>query len=56
LGDQPATRPPLTGTGTQRDDYTVLLFAPRRWAEPVEFMYHCSTNCAIFLMSLEDLV
>ena len=37
-------------------DYTIVLFAHRGWAEPVEFMHHCSTKWATFLMSLKSLV
>src|SRR5689334_18422765 len=37
----------------QDDDYTIVLFAHRGWVEPVEFMYHCSTKWASFLMSLK---
>jgi uncharacterized protein YndB with AHSA1/START domain len=40
----------------QEDDYTVVLFRHLGWSEPVEFMHHCSTKWAIFLMSLKDLV
>jgi len=40
----------------QDDDYTIVLFAHRGWAAPVEFMYHCSTKWASFLMSLKALV
>jgi uncharacterized protein YndB with AHSA1/START domain len=38
------------------DGYTVVLFRHEGWKEPVEFMYHCSTKWAIFLMSLKSLV
>lgn len=41
---------------TQDQDYTILLFKHLGWKEPVEFMYHCSTKWAIFLMSLKALV
>jgi uncharacterized protein YndB with AHSA1/START domain len=40
----------------QADDYTVVLFKHEGWTEPVEFMHHCSTKWAIFLMSLKSLV
>ncbi len=40
----------------QADDFTIILFRHEGWAEPVEFMYHCSTKWAIFLMSLKSLV
>jgi hypothetical protein len=38
------------------DDYTVVLFKHEGWREPVEFMSHCSTKWATFLMSLKQLV
>jgi uncharacterized protein YndB with AHSA1/START domain len=37
-------------------DYTTLLFTHEGWKEPVEFMYHCSTKWAVFLMSLKSLL
>ncbi|WP_208092596.1 SRPBCC family protein [Blastococcus xanthinilyticus] len=37
-------------------DYTVVLFEHQGWAEPVEFMHHCSTKWATYLMSLKQLV
>ena len=40
----------------QKDDYTIILFKQAGWKEPVEFMYHCSTKWAIFLMSLKSLL
>lgn len=41
---------------TQDGDWTIVLFAHAGWREPVEFMNHCSTKWAIFLMSLKSLV
>jgi uncharacterized protein YndB with AHSA1/START domain len=40
----------------QDGDYTILLFAHAGWREPVEFMHHCSTKWATFLMSLKQLL
>ena len=40
----------------QDGDYTIVLFNHQGWKEPVEFMSHCSTKWAIFLMSLKSLV
>ena len=40
----------------QDGDYAVVLFKHQGWKEPVEFMHHCSTKWAIFLMSLKSLV
>ncbi|GAA0898748.1 SRPBCC domain-containing protein [Virgisporangium ochraceum] len=37
-------------------EYTVILFGHRGWKEPVEFMNHCSTKWATFLLSLKSLV
>ena len=34
----------------------VNLARARGWAEPVEFMYHCSTKWAVFLLSLKQLL
>jgi uncharacterized protein YndB with AHSA1/START domain len=36
--------------------FTIVLFAHQGWREPVEFMYHCSTKWATFLMSLKSLL
>jgi uncharacterized protein YndB with AHSA1/START domain len=35
---------------------TVVMFKHQDWKEPVEFMHHCSTKWAMFLMSLKALV
>jgi uncharacterized protein YndB with AHSA1/START domain len=40
----------------QSGDYTIALFAHEGWKEPVEFMHHCSTKWATFLVSLKQLV
>ena len=37
-------------------DYTAVLFKHQGWKEPSEFMHHCSTKWALFLMSLKSLV
>jgi len=37
-------------------DFTIVLFSHEGWAEPVEFLYHCSTKWAVFLLSLKALV
>ncbi|MHB8575975.1 MAG: SRPBCC family protein [Dehalococcoidia bacterium] len=34
-------------------DETVLLFTHADWREPVEFMHHCSTKWAVFLLGLK---
>ena len=40
----------------QDGDYVSVLFKHQGWKEPVEFMHHCSTKWALFLMSLKSLV
>lgn len=40
----------------QEGEYSIVLFKHLGWKEPVEFMHHCSTKWAIFLMSLKSLV
>ena len=35
---------------------TALLFTHADWREPLEFMHHCSTKWAVFLLSLKSLV
>jgi uncharacterized protein YndB with AHSA1/START domain len=40
----------------QEGDFAIVLFEHRGWREPVEFMYHCSTKWAMFLMSLKELL
>jgi uncharacterized protein YndB with AHSA1/START domain len=40
----------------QRGEYTIVLFKHEGWREPVEFMHHCSTKWATYLMSLKQLV
>ncbi|HET6969226.1 MAG TPA: SRPBCC domain-containing protein [Ornithinibacter sp.] len=40
----------------QDGDYTIVMFGHRGWREPVEFMHHCSTKWASFLLSLKSLV
>lgn len=39
-----------------KQDQTFVLFKHANWKEPVEFMLHCSTKWATFLLSLRDLV
>jgi uncharacterized protein YndB with AHSA1/START domain len=40
----------------QDGDWTILLFKHQGWREPVEFMHHCSTKWAVFLLSLKALL
>ena len=37
-----------------KDDQTFVIFKHANWKEPVEFMHHCSTKWAVFLLSLRD--
>ena len=40
----------------QDGDYTIVLFKHQGWREPVEFMHHCSTKWAVFLLSLKAMI
>ena len=40
----------------QDGDYTIVLFKHQGWKAPVEFMHHCSTKWAVFLLSLKSLL
>ncbi|MES2947370.1 MAG: SRPBCC domain-containing protein [Pseudomonadota bacterium] len=40
----------------QSGDHAIVLFKHQGWKEPVEFMHHCSTKWAVYLMSLKALV
>ncbi|HVN24576.1 MAG TPA: SRPBCC domain-containing protein [Syntrophorhabdales bacterium] len=37
-----------------KKDRTVVLFTHANWKKPTEFMHHCSTKWATFLLSLRD--
>jgi uncharacterized protein YndB with AHSA1/START domain len=37
----------------REDGQTIVLFTHAGWAEPVEFLHHCSTRWAYFLLSLK---
>ncbi|NWJ42586.1 MAG: SRPBCC domain-containing protein [Geothrix sp.] len=37
-----------------KEGQTFILFTHSGWKEPVEFMHHCSTKWATFLLSLRD--
>jgi uncharacterized protein YndB with AHSA1/START domain len=39
-----------------RDGQVFVLFTHAGWKEPVEFMHHCSTKWATFMLSLRDWV
>ena len=38
------------------DQHAIVLFKHQGWKEPVEFMHHCSTKWAMYLMSLKALL
>jgi Activator of Hsp90 ATPase homolog 1-like protein len=40
----------------QEGDWIVVFFKHQGWREPVEFMHHCSTKWAVFLLSLKSLL
>jgi uncharacterized protein YndB with AHSA1/START domain len=40
----------------QEGEQTTVLFKHEGWKEPVEFMHHCSTKWAVFILSLKSLV
>jgi uncharacterized protein YndB with AHSA1/START domain len=40
----------------RREGQTIVLFDHEGWRESNEFMHHCSTKWATFLLSLKDLV
>ena len=40
----------------QDGDYTIVMFKHQGWKEPVEFMHHCSTKWASYLLSLKSLI
>jgi uncharacterized protein YndB with AHSA1/START domain len=40
----------------QEGGWTIVLFKHQGWREPVEFMHHCSTKWAVFLLSLKALL
>jgi uncharacterized protein YndB with AHSA1/START domain len=56
--DEPAEWRGTTITFDLRQDgeWAIVLFAHEGWREPVEFMSHCSTKWATFLLSLKQLV
>lgn len=41
---------------SQTDEWAIVLFKHEGWREPVEFMHHCSTKWASFLLSLKKYV
>ncbi|MEO8384623.1 MAG: SRPBCC domain-containing protein [Betaproteobacteria bacterium] len=40
----------------QEDDWTIVLFKHSDWKEAGEFMHHCSTKWAVFMLSLKALL
>ena len=41
---------------SRHDGFTIVRFTHAGWAEPVEFLSHCSTKWAVFLLSLKALI
>jgi uncharacterized protein YndB with AHSA1/START domain len=41
---------------SQEGEYTIVLFGHKNWRKANEFMSHCSTKWATFLLSLKELV
>ncbi len=41
---------------SEQDGYAIVLFSHTGWREPGEFLHHCSTKWATFLMSLKHLL
>ena len=57
------TRGPADWLGTEvifklewKQEQTFVLFEHAKWKEPVEFMHHCSTKWATFLLSMRDAI
>ena len=40
----------------QSDHWTIIIFKHAGWKQPVEFMHHCNTKWAVFLLSLKSLL
>jgi uncharacterized protein YndB with AHSA1/START domain len=40
----------------QAGEHAIVLFKHQNWKEPVEFMHHCSTKWAVYLLSLKSLL
>jgi hypothetical protein len=40
----------------QDGEHTIVMFKHEGWQEPVEFMHHCSTKWATYLMSLKSMI
>ena len=41
---------------SEQDGQIIILFGHRNWPAAIEFMAHCSTKWAVFLLSLRDYV
>lgn len=41
---------------SQQDGQIIIIFSHRNWPEAIEFMAHCSTKWAVFLLSLREYV
>jgi uncharacterized protein YndB with AHSA1/START domain len=41
---------------SEQDGQIIIIFGHRNWREAIEFMAHCSTKWAVFLLSLREYV
>ena len=41
---------------TKEGGFTIVRFKHLGWRQPVDFMHHCSTKWAVYLMSLKSLL
>lgn len=41
---------------SEQDGQIIIIFGNRNWKEEIEFMAHCSTKWAVFLLSLREYV
>lgn len=46
----------LTFDLSEQDGQIIIIFGHRNWKEEIEFMAHCSTKWAVFLLSLREYV
>jgi uncharacterized protein YndB with AHSA1/START domain len=46
----------ITFNLSEQDGQIIIIFGHRNWREAIEFMAHCSTKWAVFLLSLREYV
>jgi len=49
-------RTEITFDLSEQDGQIIIIFGHRNWREAIEFMAHCSTKWAVFLLSLREYV